>query len=124
MVAVEIEEMYKVVGVEPIDILATFGYYWTMGLENINDDFYYKFDDSKQMSILKLLLKYFDHTSLHRITSTQYTFNILEEIDKKFEIKYTAFGKFDIVLAKMVKLIWCELNDEQQNEIKSVLESP
>ena len=124
MVAVEIEEMYKVVGVEPIDILATFGYYWTMGLENINDDFYYEFDDSKQMSILKLLLKYFDHTSLHRITSIQYTFNILEEIDKKFEIKYTAFGKFDIVLAKMVKLIWCELNDEQQNEIKSVLESP
>lgn len=122
MVAVEIEEMYKVVGVEPIDILATFGYYWTMGLENINDDFYYKFDDSKQMSILKLLLKYFNHTSLHRITRTQYTFNILEEVDKKFEIKYTAFGKFDIVLAKMVKLIWCELNSEQQNEIKSVLE--
>ena len=122
MVAVEIEEMYKVVGVEPIDILATFGYYWTMGLENINDDFYYKFDDSKQMSILKLFLQYFNHTSLHRITRTQYTFNILEEIDKKFEIKYTAFGKFDIVLAKMVKLVWCELNDEQQNEIKSVLE--
>lgn len=122
MVAIEIEEMYKVVGVEPIDILATFGYYWTMGLENINDDFYYKFDDSKQMSILKLLLKHFNHTSLHKITRTQYTFNILEEVDKKFNIKYTAFGKFDIVLAKMVKLVWCELNNEQQNEIKSVLE--
>lgn len=124
MVAVEIEEMYKVVGVEPIDILATFGYYWTMGLENINDDFYYKFDDSKQMSILKLLLKYFNHTSLHRITRTQYTFNILEEVDKKFEIKYTAFGKFDIVLAKMVKLVYETLTNEQKSELKNILETP
>lgn len=122
MVAVEIEEMYKVVGVEPIDILATFGYYWTMGLENINDDFYYKFDDSKQMSILKLLLKYFDHTSLHRITRTQYTFNILEEVDKKFEIKFTAFGKFDVVLAKMVKLVYETLTNEQKSELKNILE--
>ena len=76
----------------------------------------------QSISFLKLLLKYFNHTSLHRITRTQYTFNILEEVNKKFEIKYTAFGKFDIVLAKMVKLVWCELNNEQQNEIKSVLE--
>ena len=123
MVAFEIEEMYKIVGVEPIDILATFGYYWTMGLENINDDFYYKFDEKKQLTVYKFLLKVFNHTSLHRITRTQYTFNILEEIDKKFDIKFTAFGKFDVVLAKMIKLVYETLTNEQKSELKNILET-
>lgn len=122
MVAIEIEEMYKLVGCTPVDILKDIGYWWTSGLFETDSGYFVEFNEVKQIKVYKFLLKVFNHSSLHRITSTQYTFNILEEIDKKFEIKYTAFGKFDIVLAKMVKLVWCELNDEQQNEIKSILE--
>ena len=122
MVAIEIEEMYKIVGCTPVNVIKDRGCWWTVGLFETDLGYFNEFNEAKQLAVYKFLLKVFSHTSLHRITRTQYKFNILEEVDKKFEIKYTAFGKFDIVLAKMVKLVWCELNDEQQNEIKSILE--
>ena len=122
MVAIEIEEMYKLVGCTPVDILKDIGYWWTAGLFETSSGYFVEFNEVKQIKVYKFLLKVFNHSSLHRITSTQYTFNILEEIDKKFEIKYTAFGKFDIVLAKMVKLVYETLTNEQKNELKSILE--
>lgn len=123
MVAIEIEEMYKIVGCTPVNVIKDRGCWWTVGLFETDLGYFNEFNEAKQLAVYKFLLKVFNHTSLHRITRTQYTFNILEEIDKKFDIKFTAFGKFDVVLAKMVKLVYETLTNEQKSELKSILES-
>ena len=111
----EVEKLYSLIGVEPINI----AYYGSTSMPDsivIDGKFYPSFTAEKQLGLIKWLMgKSFSYSTVEDKDGIKYWF----EID--YETSSHGYKNFEETIADTINEMWQDLTEEEQNEIRRIL---